>query len=415
MLPDLPRGAWVVLGADTLSAIGSGLTVPFLVVYLHDVRGLGLPLAGSAVAMVALASAVGNPAGGVLADRVGPRPTLIAGLATAAAGAVAIAGVSSGWEAFGATALSGLGVGMAWPAQDTLLARLVSVAQRTAVYAVRHATLNAGLGIGGLLAAMIVDLNRPGTFTALYWLDAASFVLAIPLLLLPSTAAGKEASLTAGQTGADGGSGYRIVLRDPIFVRVWILTAVLVAVGFAQFSSALPAFATSSGGLSAGALGIVFAVNTLIVVLAQLVVLRLLGGVRRTRALALLCLVWGGCWLVVLAGGLTQTVILFMVAAAMFGLGETLVAPTVPALVNDIAPEALRGRYNGASVLAYTAGFAIGPLLAGFSLGHGLAVPLLLCLVAACLGCAMFALRLETRLPRAVNLVPVPAGQEIPR
>ena len=410
MLPNLPRGAWMVLGADALSAVGTGLTLPFLVVYLHGVRGLSLPLAGGAVAVLAVASAVGNPAGGLLADRVGARRTLIAGLLIAAAGALAIAGVSSVWEAFGAAALAGLGAGIAWPAQDTLLARLVSESQRSAVYAVRHATLNLGLGIGALLAAVIVDLNRPGTFTALYWLDAASFVLAIPMLLAPSAAPRIETSLAGDQTCAHVDGGYRIVLRDPNFVRLWILTAALVAVGYAQFNSALPAVATSTGGMSAGALAMVFAANTITVVLAQLVVLRLLGGARRTRALALLCLSWGASWLIVLAGGLTQSAILFVAAGVVFALGETLLGPTVPALINDIAPEAVRGRYNGASTLAYTAGFAAGPLLAGFMLGHGLAMPLLLCLVVVCLGCALFALKLESRLPRAVNTVPASSG-----
>jgi hypothetical protein len=199
-------------------------------------------------------------------------------------------------------------------------------------------TLSAG---AALLAALIVDLNRPGTFTTLYCLDAASFVLAIPLLLAPG-AAPREETLAGNQTPAEVGRGYRIVLRDPIFVRVWMLTAVLVAVGYAQFNTALPAIATSTGGMSAGGLAMVFAANTITVVLAQLVVLRLLGGVRRTRALALLCLSWGASWLIVVAGGLTQSTILFVAAGVVFALGETLLGPTVPALVNDIAELARR-------------------------------------------------------------------------
>ena len=114
-----------------------------------------------------------------------------------------------------------------------------------------------------------------------------------------------------------------------------------------------------------------------------------------------------------MAGGLTQSAMLFVAAGVVFALGETLLGPTVPALVNDIAPEAVRGRYNGASTLAYTAGFATGPLLAGFALGHGLAMPLLLGLVVVCLGCALFAVKLESRLPAAVNTVPARPGQVI--
>jgi hypothetical protein len=40
LVPALPRSAWVVLGGDFASAVGSGLTLPFLFVYAHQVHGL---------------------------------------------------------------------------------------------------------------------------------------------------------------------------------------------------------------------------------------------------------------------------------------------------------------------------------------------------------------------------------------
>jgi MFS family permease len=122
LAPGLGRDARVVLAADLLSAVGTGMTLPFLLVYLHTVRGLSLSLAGAAAAVVAGASFAGNPLGGVGADRVGPRVTLAGGLAVAGAGAVVLAGVHSPWQAFAGTAMSGLGVSVAWPAQDALLA-----------------------------------------------------------------------------------------------------------------------------------------------------------------------------------------------------------------------------------------------------------------------------------------------------
>jgi len=68
---------------------------------------------------------------------------------------------------------------------------------------------------------------------------------------------------------------------------------------------------------------------------------------------------------------LTMTAVLFATAMALLALGETFVAPTVPAIVNDLAPDRLRGRYNGAFTLAWTSSFIVGPLLAGFALGAG--------------------------------------------
>ncbi|MDP9250616.1 MAG: hypothetical protein M3O78_04525 [Chloroflexota bacterium] len=63
IVPRLPRDAWVVLGGDTLSAVGSGLTLPFLLVYLSRIRDIDLVTAGLAVSTVALAGFAGNPFG----------------------------------------------------------------------------------------------------------------------------------------------------------------------------------------------------------------------------------------------------------------------------------------------------------------------------------------------------------------
>lgn len=402
VVPRLPRQAWVVLAADTLSAVGSGLTLPFLLVYLSRVHGLSLELAGLAIALLAVASLAGNPIGGSLADRIGPRATLSLGLGIAGLGAAGLAVMSAPWHGFAATAISGFGLAIAWPAQDALLARLVDETARPAAYGLRHATLNLGLGGGALLSALVVDPDRAASFATLYWMDAATFVLAIPLVLCVTVAVPVVPDIEA----VDSGGGYRSVVRDRGFRRLWILVAVLITVGYSQFNTALPAAAAGQGGLDPRLLGLVFTANTVTVVAAQLVAVRLLAGRRRTHALMALCGLWGASWALVAVGihaeG-TAVVGLLVLAAVIFGLGETLLAPTVPALVNDLAPEHLRGRYNGASTLAYTSGFVAGPLLSGFLLGHDAATALFVLLIVGCAACALLAHRLERRLPRRVN------------
>jgi hypothetical protein len=58
----------VVLAGDTMSAVGSGLTLPFFLVYLSRVRDIDLAVAGLALSTVALAGFAGNPLGGSLTD-----------------------------------------------------------------------------------------------------------------------------------------------------------------------------------------------------------------------------------------------------------------------------------------------------------------------------------------------------------
>ncbi len=143
--------------------------------------------------------------------------------------------------------------------------------------------------------------------------------------------------------------GYRQVFGDRLFRRVWVLTALVVAVGYGQLHAGFPAYAAGPGGISANALGFAFAANMVVVVAAQLPVLRLVAGRRRTRVLCLACATWAGAYSLTLLGGHlgggSLAVGGFVAAMAVFALAETLVSPTLPAIVNDIATEELqRGR-----------------------------------------------------------------------
>jgi MFS family permease len=207
---------------------------------------------------------------------------------------------------------------------------------------------------------------------------------------------------------------YRTVLRDPAFRRVVALTVLICLVGYGSFNAAFPAFATGPGAISAAALGIAFAVNTLAVSLLQLPVLRLTHGRRRTAALVLVFSLWAATWVVTLVAGEldgTAAVVLFAGAAAIFALGETFLSPAVPPLVNDLAPDRLRGRYNAVYTLAWTTGFILAPLIAGIALGAGQATVLFLGLIAACGVGAVAAVRLRANIPANLDVVGRPAGE----
>jgi len=403
LVPSLSRPAWTVLAGDTLSAVGSGLTLPFLFVYLSRVRGLTPAIAGLGVSTVAVVAFAGNPLSGWLADRVGPRPTLIAGLLVAAAGGVALAGVHGASMAIAATGLAGLGVSIVWPAQDALLAMLVGPAQRSEVFSVRHCTLNAGFAIGALIGASFVDVSRPWTFSAIYVADAASFLLFVPVLFTVRVPARPPRTASAQRPG------YRVVLRDRAFRRLWIWTAVLITVGYGQYHSGFPGFAARPAGVPARALALVFVANTVTVVACQLVVLRAVGGWRRTRALGCTATCWAAAWALALLGGALGSgplaVAAFAASMIVFGLGETTLSPSLAPLVNDLAPDELRGRYNGASTLAWTTGFTVGPAVAGLALASRAGEALFAGLVAACLLLAVGAVRLERHLPPAANRI----------
>jgi MFS family permease len=234
--------------------------------------------------------------------------------------------------------------------------------------------MNAGLGVGALLAALIVSDGSSTSFVGLYVVDAVSFLIFVPIALSvrPRTdeAGAVDPNVEAGAEPVK--AGFARVLHDTVFVRLWLLTAALVAVGYAQLNGIFPAFVARPDGVSTSVVGVIFAVNTVGVVALQLVVLRLMAGRRRCAGLQLAALLWAATWALTYGagtlGGGAGAVAGFILAGAVFAIGETFLAPSLAPMVNDLAPDDLRGRYNGLYTLAWTSGFAIGPAVAGVAL-----------------------------------------------
>jgi MFS family permease len=90
---------------------------------------------------------------------------------------------------------------------------------------------------------------------------------------------------------------------------------------------------------------------------------------------------------------------------AVLALFETLLSPVLGPIVNDLAPDRLRGRYNGVFILAYTTGFAAGPALAGVGLGIGDGTPFFGFLIAAAFLAIGGAAALRRRLPVTVDMI----------
>ena len=151
--PQLPRPVWLLEAGGIANSLGNGIVIPFLVIYLHDVRHFGLGTSGFVVAVLLGIGLVGQPAG-----RPDRRPGRgahdadgLAGLLAAGYGGFPF--VRHPWQAFGLAAIAGAGNAGFAPSHSSLLAALTSREQRTAAYALTRVTDNLGFGIGGLSVA----------------------------------------------------------------------------------------------------------------------------------------------------------------------------------------------------------------------------------------------------------------------
>jgi len=202
--------------------------------------------------------------------------------------------------------------------------------------------------------------------------------------------------------------GYLDVLRNHVFLGIAGLNVVFVTAGYAQIEL-LPVFAKNEAGVSEREIGLIFFLNTVIVAVAQLPVAKLLEGRSRMRALAAMCVLWAISWIFVFIGGASfeasAAVAIFSFAVILFGLGECFQGPVQGALVADLAPPRLRGRYMAVSTNSWDLGFLLGPAIGGFILA---AEPLALWPLAAmaCLAAGAGALALESHLPSQLRLTP---------
>ena len=397
----LPRSVYVLQTGILLNAFGNGAANPFLLLYLHEVRGIPLAVAGLASA-VAAASALGASLGsGALADRIGGRLTLAVGLALSTTAFALYPLVREGWHAVALAILSGGGVGTWLTGQSTLLAKLVGPEQRPLAFAQQRVFANVGLGLGGAVGGLLVTTSDPGTFTALFLLNAATFlVFAAFVLRIPEP--GRPPRL------ATSGS-YRVALRDRPFLGLLTVNFVFVAAAVSLFVGLFPVYAKQEAGLDEDAIGLLFLFNSLLIIGAQVPVAAAQAGRRRMPALARMSVLFAAAWLLVLGAGLVNggaaPLVVLVAAIAAFSLAECLYDAVQGPLTADLAPDVLTGRYMALSGFSWQLGFIIGPALGAAVLGaepHALWVGA----AAACLLAAMGSLALEPSLPERVRRTP---------
>jgi MFS family permease len=403
---DLPREARLLLSIVAIEFIGTGLVLPFHVVYLNEVRDFGLSDVGLMLALPPLAGFVLTGPAGAAIDRLGARVMLLACLLLMMAGNLVLAFSETIPVASVGLALTGIAFGVSWPASQSLIAGVVPRESRQRYFGVNFALLNLGIGIGGIAGGLLVDVDHTATFQAIYLGDAVSYLPALALLLGPLRhVAGRPVHDPETAAGA---VGYLAVLRRPAVLPLLVLSFVGAFVGYAQLNTGMPAFARAVGEVSTRGLGFAFAANTAVIVVLQLVVLRHIDGLRRTRVVAAMGIVWAGAWLVLGASGLVPgtvgATLLVAAFASVFAFGETLLQPTIPAIVNDLAPDHLRGRYNALSSASFSLPSIIAPPFAGFLIDHGLAEVYIGLLVVGSIAVAVISVVVvEPRLPVEVN------------
>ncbi|CAN7317643.1 MFS transporter [Knoellia sp. LjRoot47] len=399
---DLPTpGRWL-LSTVAIQTLGRGLTLPFTVIYIHEVRGISLGTAGTLLALIAVVALCVTGPGGSLTDRIGARRMLLAGTTAQLLGCAVLAFATSVPAFVLGFVLLGFNFGVSWPAFNALIASVVSGPLRQQYFGVNFALVNLGIGLGGVIGGLFVDVREPMTFTLIFLADAVSMLVPIGLLLGPLRHVSGRAERSADTPTV----GYLDLLRRPPVLWLTFITFLCTFIGYGQIESGFPAFSRQVGGVSTQVIGFAFAINTLVIVALQFTVLKAVTGRRRTRGLLVMVALWVVSWLVLSAAGLVPSVLAAVAVVAfmgVFGLGEIFMQIAIPAITNDMADDHVRGRANAVNAGAFQGGAILGPIVSGFLLQHDLSAVFIITMIGGLVVMAGAIVRLERRLTPTEN------------
>lgn len=346
----IPRPFWALLLGTFITKAGAFI-MPLLFVYLTQVRGLPLPVAGAITSLYGLGSLVGTLIGGGMADRFGRRFTMLISLLVGA-GFLLVLGVSTELWALGlATFFTAMTSDAYRPASQALVADIVPKEHRIKAFGMQYWAINFGFAIASVIGGYMARRN----FGALFIADAATS-LVLAFIVWKAIPESKPVSTPAAERSLAEGTVF-----TPFFDQKYLPFLVLnflVALLFFQHLSALPDDMKTKG-LTTEAFGWAMSTNGVLIVLLQPFALKWAERFPHARILAMAAALTG------IGFGLTTfatTLPLYAASVAVWTLGEIFFAPVNAALVAAMSPTALRGRYQGAFHLTWSLASMIAPL-----------------------------------------------------
>jgi MFS family permease len=352
---ELPKPAWILIGGNFINWFAS-FAITFLVLYLTR-RGVSFARAGLAVAAFGAGGMAAGVLGGHLADRLGRRNTMAVSMFVSAASVLLLYYV----HAYVAILVLAFVVGVAtdtWrPASRALMADVVPEGQRVTAYALVRFFGHVGFAAGAALAGFLAEHHIVWVFLS----DAVTSV-AFGVLAWTSLPEGRRATREEDQAL---GGGYRRVVTDRAFVLLF-LASMFVAFIYAQQQTTLPLHVVGPAHLTTSDFGFLLALNGVLVIALELPISSLTMRRPPKQMIALGFLLFG------VGFGLTawaRSEIALLGTVAIWTLGEMISAPIAYAYLADIAPEHLRGRYQGLYELSWGIGGVAGPALGAVVFG----------------------------------------------
>src|SRR5471032_248913 len=354
-----PRTVNLLLSATLLLTLAKAITFPYLVIYLTRHFGLDITQVGLVIGSSLIVGSLLSVYGGFLVDRVNSYRLLLGLSALFVLGFIGTVVAQGIWLFYSCLILINLAYAVIDIAIKAGFASLLPEDARSEVFSIKYTLTNIGYAVGPFFGAMVakVDISLPFVLSALlglgffllYWRWGDRSLASVDATHQPL------AFLAVG----------RVLLSDHRLV-CFTFGGVLSAVVFGQFTAYLSQYlvTTTTAQYTYTVISAVLTTNAALVIALQYVIGRRISH----RHLSQWLIAGLGMFMLGVIGfALATSVLWWVLAMAVFTVGEIIVFPAEYMFIDRIAPDHLRGMYYGAQNLS-NLGDALGPVLCGLVL-----------------------------------------------
>jgi len=356
------KGRRPFLAAMVTDSVGTGMFLPFTVLYFTHTAGLTAPAVGVALTVAGFVVLPAPLAVAPGIDRLPARIVVAAGNLISCAAFTGYLVVHGQLMVTAAAVAAGAGQAAFWTGTRALIAEVARPGERRSWFALQTAIRSAGYGLGGLAGAALLSVHSPAAFKALAALDAVSYLGAALLLLSwrqPPPAAQPAKPPAPGRAR----SSYWPALTDRPLAGITALNTAFVLCA-QVLTVVLAVYVTGTLHLAAWIAGVLFAINTLLVAAGQAPLTLVTRRIPHRHVLRGAAAAWAGAFGLLWAAAIlppgARAGVLFA-AITIFTLAEILQGPVINTLAVELAPAANPGPHLAIYQLSWSVGTTIAP------------------------------------------------------
>ncbi len=332
------------------------MTTPFLALYLHMKTGADFGTIGLVIGLGYFSSTVGGVVGGALSDKIGRKKVMLSSIFIWSFVFILFGLVHDFMWFLLLNILSGLCHSCFEPVSKALMAELSEREMRFRIFSLRYLAINVGAAVGPLLGAYF-GLAKTGTPFIITGLVYFGYAILLSLMMIRLTTV-KETKIAPEKVQA--GSVLKTLKQDKA-LRLYIAGGILFLFSYSQMESTLLQYLNNDFANGVKIFSTLITLNAVTVILLQVPLTRLF---ERYKSLTTISIGTVFCILGNIGFSIANGWIVFMLSMFVLTIGEILCFPSMNVLLDELAPDHMKGAYYGMQNL-YNIGEFLGPWLGG--------------------------------------------------